>query len=69
MERCTFDELWYMDAGVTTLDDDNARWLLCEALTVCRDKALISSGCESRPATGSLRPEAPGAVEGGNDFG
>ena len=33
MERCTFDELWYMDAGVTTLDDDNARRLLCEALT------------------------------------
>ena len=29
---------------------------------VRRDKALIVSGCDSRPATGSLQPVAIGAV-------
>jgi len=31
-------------------------------LFVRRDKALIVSGCDSRPATGSLQPVAIGAV-------
>jgi hypothetical protein len=42
--------------------------LTIQDAAVRRDKAPNLSGLKSRPATGSLRPVAPEAVEGGNEF-